>query len=268
MDEKIYDQACNTMHKMDEKIYDQAGNIIEIKTDEIEKLYNNNKLHVENDKVKTWYNLGVYYYEIKNYTEAVKYYMMAYDNDNDNAMNNLGFYYDVIEKNYPEAIKYYLMAIEKGNSDAMYNLGQYYYEIEKNYTEANKYLKMSVEKGDSDAMCNLGFYYEYIENNYPEAIKYYLMAIEKGNDYAMDNLKMITIPLERYMLFEKHDIAYTENHGDIQIYKNKLKYSKIDDCGICLVEKVQVIQLSCFGHFCCTDCYPKVYNKKCPFCRL
>ena len=36
--------------------------------------------------------------------------------------------------------KYYLMAIEQGNSDAMNNLGYYYQHIEKDYDKMKKIL--------------------------------------------------------------------------------------------------------------------------------
>lgn len=45
-------------------------------------------------------------------------------------MNNLGIYYDE-KKDDENAVKYYKMAIDKGDTDAMYNLGLYYDEIKK-----------------------------------------------------------------------------------------------------------------------------------------
>jgi TPR repeat protein len=80
---------------------------------------------------------------------------MAIDKNNSSAMNNLGKYYDSIEKNYGEAIKYYKMAIDKNNSGAMNNLGYYYENIEKNYGEAIKYYKMAVENKCSRAIPKL-----------------------------------------------------------------------------------------------------------------
>jgi TPR repeat protein len=90
-----------------------------------------------------------------------------------------------MEKNYEEMKKYYLMAIENGNSNAMFHLGLYYYYIEKNYEEMKKYYLMAIENGNSYAMYNLGYYYENIEKNYEEMKKYYLMAIENGHSRAM-----------------------------------------------------------------------------------
>ena len=37
-------------------------------------------------------------------------------------MNNMGLYYHIIKKDYPTAIKYYQMAIDKGNANAMNNM--------------------------------------------------------------------------------------------------------------------------------------------------
>ena len=57
-------------------------------------------------------------------------------------MNNLGIMYQCgngVEQNIEEAIKYYKMAVEKGDIDAMYNLGsmyQYGDGVEQNYEEA------------------------------------------------------------------------------------------------------------------------------------
>jgi hypothetical protein len=93
-------------------------------------------------------------------------------------MNNLGCY-ERMKFNYDLAKKYYLMAIEKGNSQAMNNLGCYYTYTEKNYDLAKKYFLMAIDKGYTDAMNNLGYYYEEIEKNWSLAKKYYLMGIKK-----------------------------------------------------------------------------------------
>src|SRR5438552_2937590 len=71
--------------------------------------------------------LAIYYREIsQNYELMKKYYLMAIDKGNSDAMNNLGYYYDKIEENYDLMKKYYLMAIEKRNYDAAKNLLKYY----------------------------------------------------------------------------------------------------------------------------------------------
>ncbi len=67
-----------------------------------------------------------------------KYYKMAIEYDNVNAMFNLGRYYQFIEINQELMEKYYLLANE---SYALYNLG-YYYEENKNYDFMIKKLKI------------------------------------------------------------------------------------------------------------------------------
>jgi TPR repeat protein len=46
-------------------------------------------------------------------------------------------------------IKYYLIAIDKGNVEALPNLGSYYYNIEKNYNMMKKYYLTAIDKGNT-----------------------------------------------------------------------------------------------------------------------
>ena len=151
----------------------------------------------------------------------------------------------------------------------MNNLAIYYKNIEKDYDKMKEYYLMAIEKDNSTAMYNLGHYYQTIKINYDKMKKYYLMAIKKGHFNAMYNLKMKTSTLERYILYEQHNISFDEElTKDIHIYKNKLKISKNDTCGICMEDNKQCILLNCFFHYVCTGCYIKLYNKPCSFCRL
>jgi TPR repeat protein len=114
----------------------------------------------------------------------------------------IGNYYQYITKNYVEMEKYYLIAIEKGNSDAMNNYALYNEDITKNYVEMEKYYLMAIEKGNEIAMGNFAYHHN-TKKNYIEMKKYYLMAIEKGNDMAMCNLgnyyKNKKIPLSFFL---------------------------------------------------------------------
>jgi tetratricopeptide (TPR) repeat protein len=186
---------------------------------------------VDNGDIYLW--IGNYCKDIvKNCEKVKKYYLMAIENGNSYAMNNLGIYYKNIEKNYEEMKKYYLMAIENGDSNAMHNLGFYYYNVEKNYEEMKKYYLMAIENGDSDAMCNLGYYYHYIEKNCEEMKKYYLMAIKNGDSYAMNNLcsyyKEVREPIENLYI----DLVNVSNKNEIIDNKiNELlnKYEHLKD---------------------------------------
>ena len=95
------------------------------------------------------YIIGIYYYHIMDYDLMKKYYFMAIDMKNNDAMYKFGNYYEFIEKNYDNMKKYYLMAIDNGNTNAMINLGDYY-EITGNKGAAKYYL-MAFKKGDNNA---------------------------------------------------------------------------------------------------------------------
>ncbi len=224
-------------------------------------------------------NLGYYYQNVeKDYDKMKKYYLMAIDKGEIKSMYNLGRYYENVEKNYDLMKKYYLMTVDKGNSDtkdkgylyAIYSLGYYYHAIEKDYDKMKKYYLMAIDKGDPNAMGNLGYYYQNVEKDYDLMKRYYLMAIKKGNLDAENNIKKLTTSLERYVLYTEMDIPFKEKLSkDINIYKNKLKTSsKIDDCNICIENNKECILLNCFAHYICKQCYIKLYDKPCPFCRL
>jgi TPR repeat protein len=59
--------------------------------------------------------LGDYYKDEKSYDLMKKYYLMAIEKDNSEAMTNLGHHYRYVEKNKNLMLKYYHMAVEKGN---------------------------------------------------------------------------------------------------------------------------------------------------------
>jgi TPR repeat protein len=93
-------------------------------------------------------------------------------------MNNLAVYYDNVEKNYDQSKKYYLMAIDKGNDEAINNLAYCYY-CEKKYEQAKKYYLMAIDRGNDSAKLNLAFQYMCIEEKYDIAKQYFFM-IEKN----------------------------------------------------------------------------------------
>jgi TPR repeat protein len=51
--------------------------------------------------------------------------------------------------------KYYLIAIEEDDPDAMFALGLYYQNIEKDYKQMQKYYLMAINKGHYFAKVNL-----------------------------------------------------------------------------------------------------------------
>jgi hypothetical protein len=174
-------------------------------------LFINDKIFEPNiNNVDDLYYLGVYYQHFRKGQDndlMKKYYLLAIEKGNTEAMNNLGVHYQWREINYDLAKKYYFMAIEKGNSRAMCNLGCYYRDVEKNYDLMKKYYLQAIEKGNSEAMDNLGYYYERIDKNYDLMKKYYLQAIDKGNPSAMISLSSYYEYIEKnYDLAKKYGL--------------------------------------------------------------
>ena len=158
-------------------------------TPEIKTLYDNiligniDQSINNNIKYSNYYNfLGLFFqYDIKykNYDLMKKYYLMAIDMCDSDAMTNLGNFYN-IEKNYDLMKKYYLMAIEQNNSYAMTYLGNYY-QIEKNYDLMKKYYLMAIEQNNSSVINDLIYYYHFIEKKYYLMKKYFLIAVKNKN---------------------------------------------------------------------------------------
>jgi hypothetical protein len=181
----------------------------------IEKIYNlflNDKIF-ENGNGEELNYLGIYYKIKKIYGNTEMYYHKSVEIGNDNAMNNLGCYYDENGLSDPE--KYFLMAIEKGNIIAMYNLG-YYYLKKKKYDLAEKYLLMASENGYDSAMIDLGNYYVN-KKNLELAEKYYLMA------FYNSSYRPVSILMNFYENVKKSDHASDWNYQTIYDYHNQIK---------------------------------------------
>ena len=94
------------------------------------------------------------------------------DSSNSSYLFFIGRYHKDITRNYSEMEKYYLMAIEEGDSNAMNNLGYYHQNITKNYSEMEKYYLMAIEKGSKHTINILKKYYDNIEPDIVKKIQY------------------------------------------------------------------------------------------------
>jgi TPR repeat protein len=169
----------------------------------------------EIDASTAYFGLGLVYFEMRDYTNAEKYYLLAVEKGEINAMNNLGLHYEKNKKDYDNAEKYFLMAVEKGEINAMNNLGIYYEEIKKDYDNAEKYFLMAAERGNVMALSNLGLFYEKIKKEYAKAETYYLEAVEKGDEDAMFNLG-------NFYRAIRHDYPNSEKYYLLAIEKDDL----------------------------------------------
>jgi tetratricopeptide (TPR) repeat protein len=199
----------------------------------------------------------------------------------------LGNYYDSINNPTDETneniIRYHELAIERGSVNSMFNLGHYYYEC-NDYINMFKYYLMAVELKDVDTMFELAIYYQNIQD-FDNMRKYYLMALEEKENPDYNKEMMLNDGKRDFDLFIlKEELEKIENKSvelirvlqeincieKIMIFENKKKVfaslNYIIECGICYETKLH-INLHC-GHCCCIDCYPKIYKKPCPYCRL
>ena len=159
--------------------------------------YNNNKqkYHAYSDVISFGMILiGDYVETIDgNYDEMEKYYRMASELKNTEAMFNLGIYY-AYNKKSDEMEKYYKMASDLKHVGAMTNLGIYYYNKLKKYDEGKKYLLMATDllHGNQSesiiAMYNLGYIY-FLENSFDLSKKYYAMSLNYGHVRSIEKLQ-------------------------------------------------------------------------------
>ena len=163
--------------------------------------------------------LGNYYNKIKNYNMMLKYYKKA---NNEYGYEQIGNYYENIEKDYEKMSEYYLLAVEKGSSSSLLafdeclinnklisinmminfslaikickdvekleSLGMNYeYGLIKHDKLKKLYYLSGIEKKGVLSMYQMGLYYQKTKIIFDEMKKYYMMAIKQINEYLEDN---------------------------------------------------------------------------------
>ena len=236
------------------------------------------------DDSGSMFSLGDYYENRANNIQmAIIYYTMAVDySKHKQAMFRAAWYHDNISRDWEQAKSYYetLVTMHK-HRPSMYNLAINYKEMD-NIPMMLKYMHMAADEFSYvDSMYYLAEYYNSVSQ--PEnTTKYYIMAIEIAkenvkytfNMYKMIDaftalriLKSVESPSQKIV----NEIArISKSDKQIMIYQNKIALftglNHIVECGICYDEKLN-INLNC-GHCVCIDCYQRVYDKSCPFCRM
>lgn len=130
--------------------------------------------------------MGFYFEMTKNYGLMEKYYLMAFNQD------YLPSLYKLVEhfyskQNYDNVIKYYELAIDKGNSDAMISLGDYYRNHCHDKEQAKQlYLKAVETDNNVKAMYKLISHYKKTPCC-DKVMKYYLMVFATGDFSKINN---------------------------------------------------------------------------------
>lgn len=136
----------------------------------ITKMVEHYLMAIENGCSSAMNNLAVHHENNRNF-----------ENKNSLAMSNLACYYHDIG-DFSNAVKYFLMAIENGNTDAMYYLAGHYEKL-LDFENMTKYLLMSIENNNVRAMEELTKYYEK-KYEFKHMIKYYSMALKYNSHTA------------------------------------------------------------------------------------
>ena len=113
------------------------------------------------------------YYNNKEYTKALEYYLKADLEGNDVASKKLGhlYYYGKgVIKNEKRAIKYYKKSAEKGNGFSQYKLGAIYYD-KKKYEKSIKWFEKAIENPNTSKKIKMLSNAIYKEINIERGIK-------------------------------------------------------------------------------------------------
>lgn len=221
------------------------------------------------------------------YDEAEELYLQSIRLGNIHALNSLAIFYE--QNYYPVRLieDTYLSAIAvHEDSDPIYNLADFY-KNRKDYNKMVKYLKMAILRdGDIECILLLALYYKN-KNSIRNANKYFKMAFEDeeidANDSTQTKYNFKFVLSELLTIIEyckakkigetnrvyKYIMKLFNQNEKIVVYNTKMalftRLNNMMDCGVCLEEKIN-INLNC-GHCVCGECYLKLLNSPCPFCR-
>lgn len=107
------------------------------------------------------YQKGKACYEAQSYEEAVKWLRKAAKQGHPEAMNDLGYCYQVgkgVSQSWEDAVTWYRQGAELGDADTVNNLGTCYYwgnSVSQSYVVAAKCFQRAADKGNTTAMRNL-----------------------------------------------------------------------------------------------------------------
>ena len=240
-------------------IYKQADTIEKNNPAEAISLYNTALLI---DPYLNTVNIAIIYEQrFNDFHKAIYYYNRAIHYLNDElAMYNLAdLYYK--QKDFTNAFKFFEMAFENGDIQSSYYLIIYYYQ--QNYINLfAKHLlnfltddKRACNRHQSFCSChikNIHFKKFFTDNNV-------LMVYNKLNDFHKPHSTFVH-NLINHLNSNKFVSIY---NNKISLFQ---KLNHIQTCDICYEDNRLNIDNHC-GHSMCTSCYTRVFDKPCPFCR-
>jgi TPR repeat protein len=180
------------------------------------KFYYNNERFLEalefllKAKVKDFFRIGVcYHIGLRNFDKAKKYYSIAIENGDSQAMYNLANLNFNELQDYGEAEKYYLKAIEMGHIEAIHNLAGLYFRGFNNIEYAKKYYLQAINNGHEQSKYQYAIILSWFESNIEEAKKLLLELAEKNHLASVFALAHL---LEtEFLYFEEAEIFYIKS---------------------------------------------------------
>ena len=146
-----------------------------------------------NDRAQ--YNIGITYYDKRDYVQAMEWFERAAANGNTNAQTLIGHMYVNglgVKPDYAKAIEWYEKAAVNDNATSQNNIDdKHYEEIEQDYAKVLEWYEKASASGDSYAQNNIGNMYEeglYVKQDYTKAMEWYKKAASQGNSEAQKNI--------------------------------------------------------------------------------
>jgi DNA-binding transcriptional regulator GbsR (MarR family) len=130
---------------------------------------------------------------LKNTSEAKKYYLMAVELKNVDAMFELGMLFEKEGESFDLVEKYYLLAADNNHREALVQLGYLYLMGERSNSEkAGKYLKLGADAGSYRAMNALSaMFFELLD--YENAKRHALMSLQIEPDNTVGLLCLFNV---------------------------------------------------------------------------
>lgn len=191
-------------------------------------------------------NLACHYYFIENdFPMMKKYCLMGIKLGSVNLMNYLARNYMIINQ-YSEGIKYYLMAYDLSNGSASFELGKHYYLVENNLEKADKYLSDAV-KFDIEYAGPVGKFYMGIQN-YERMKKFLSIGIENECSFSMKYMGIYYFDVEKnYSLAEKYllmSLSFDKFVSDTMYYLGRC-YQRLENESLQNKYLIMAIELGC-----------------------
>lgn len=170
------------------------------------------------------------HYEKKEYNEMIKYYIMAIERNNINAMIKMGQYYHKICYNFKESKKYYLMAINNNNIEGMAYLTLLYCDLlEMNSLSDSFKIMIDINRDQDELTKEFGDIVKSYMSKYEKMKKYYQIYSANDTDIKRDlygvynKYGMTEIQMLRYVDTYSKLLDNRINHYSVQQKYDRMK---------------------------------------------